>query len=146
MASRQETSRVGITQRCAIFIAGIFVAVSLPGCSAQTPATPSPAGASPPRESPVRTVYGVVIDGRGACIAGAMVEVIAGQAIGLKSAQSGPCDAWWPFNGFQFRNLIPGLSLRLRATAPGHLPKEMTVMPDLQAVEFLLDPLPGSKH
>ena len=119
---------------CAVLLAG-----SLFGCSTPLPTTPSPASAPAPRESMARNVYGVVIDRSGACIAGATVEVIAGQGLGRKSAQSGPCDAWWPFNGFQFLNLTPGISLTLRATAPGHLAKELQVMPDLQPVEFLLD-------
>jgi|SRR5687768_1317365 len=137
MASRMIVNRARILHSCAVLLAG-----SLVGCSTQLPTKPSPASAPAPRESVARNVYGIVIDRSGACIAGAIVEVIGGQGVGRKSAQSGPCDAWWPFNGFEFLNLTPGISLTLRATAPGHMAKELQVMPDLQPVEFRLDAAP----
>ena len=123
----------------------IFVAVSLSGCSTQTPTTPSSHAAAAPSPSLPRSVSGIVTNASGACIAGVMGEVIAGQALGQKSAQLGPCDHWWPFTGFAFSNLTPGVPLTIRATAPGYLAKEMTVTPDLQPVELVLDPHPGSR-
>lgn len=123
----------------------VLLVVSLSACTGQIPSAPSSSSTVPtPGESLARAVSGIVIDASGACIGGAIVEVVAGQAVGQKSAQSGPCDHWWPFNGFAFSNLTPGVSLTLRATAPGHVAKEMTVMPGVQNLEFLLEPLPGS--
>ena len=135
-------SRRGLAHGIAILVAG-----SLCGCSTQTPTTPSSRAAAAPNPSPSvpRSVSGIVTNAGGACLAGAMVEVIAGQALGQKSAQVGPCDHWWPFNGFAFSNLTPGVPLTIRATAPGYLAREMTVTPDLQPVEFVLDPHPGSR-
>jgi hypothetical protein len=116
-----------------ILLAGLY------GCS--SPTTPTTPGAASAPVSGPRNVFGVVINASGACLAGAVVEVIAGQAVGQKSAQSGPCDAWWPFNGFAFSNLTPGVSLTLRATAPGHATKDVTVKPDLQPVEVVMEPV-----
>jgi hypothetical protein len=84
-----------------------------------------------------------VIEPGGACINGATVEVVSGQAVGQRVVQVGPCDHWWPFNGFTFSNLTPGILMKLRASAVGFVAQEVTAGPGQWDVEIVLQPLPS---
>ena len=95
--------------------------------------TPAPDPGSAPTSPPPRVsawVWVMVVDDSGLCIDKATVRVIAGQQVGASATQvqDGTCDAWW-FGGVEFRNLIPGLPMTLRVSAPGYLDVDVTVIP-----------------
>ena len=66
--------------------------------------------------------------GYGGCIVGAKVEIVAGQAIGQSGTVPEGCD-YWSGEGVFFRGLIAGIPVTVRASAPGYLPQEITIMP-----------------
>ena len=66
--------------------------------------------------------------GSGACIVDAKVEIVGGQAIGQSATMEGDCDAWSDGGAF-FRGLRAGIAITVRASAPGYLSQEITVMP-----------------
>ena len=51
----------------------------------------------------------MVVDEGGACIAGATVQVVSGQAVGQSTTQITPCDAWSYGGGVTFHGLTPGV-------------------------------------
>jgi hypothetical protein len=103
------------------FALAIVVTLSLCGCSQdgahQSPTAPTPASPAPTPASPT-WLWGYVVDAGGGCIEGATVQVVAGQGVGEKVTQTTPCDAWAYGGGFVFNNLIPGVEMTLRASAP----------------------------
>ena len=113
------------------FALAIVVTLSLCGCShgAQqsptAPTTPSPA----PTPVSMTWLWGYVVNEGGACIEGATVQVVAGQGVGQKVTQTTPCDAWAYDGGFAFQNLIPGIAMTLRASAPDWSTCEYSVTP-----------------
>jgi hypothetical protein len=89
----------------------------------------------------------MVVDGSGVCIAGAKVLVIEGQRAGESLAQATPCDVWDYANGFYFEDLVPGIPMTLRVSAPGYADMEQKVSPTSGAqTAFLFTPtrLPAS--
>jgi hypothetical protein len=96
---------------------------------------PSPTPLPSPSPTPVRkvTVFALVVaaENYGPCIAGATVEVTAGQSVGKKMTLTDVCDIWGDANGgeAQFSDLIPDAPMTLRASATGYLAQEMTVAP-----------------
>ena len=108
------------------------------GCSAEpTPPTaptaaPTVPASPPPNPAPQPSTGGavwlMVAESSGICILGARVDVIAGQAVGQTAAQDHPCNIW-DLGGIEFKNLTPGTALTVRASAPGYLTREMTVVP-----------------
>jgi hypothetical protein len=74
-------------------------------------------------------VWGFVVDASGVCVEGAAVQVVRGQRVGETVAQRTPCTAWDYDNGFEFRPLTPGVSMTLRASAPGYVAREVTIVP-----------------
>jgi hypothetical protein len=73
---------------------------------------------------------------------------VAGQAIGQSGTMPEVCDVWW-VNGAFFTNLTVGVQMTVRASAPGYLAHEITVMPTpdhpgpLMATVIKLHKLPG---
>ena len=65
--------------------------------------------------------------GNGGCIPDATVEIVGGQAIG-KSATIGGCD-YWEGGGAILEGLRAGIAITVRASAPGYLAQEITLMP-----------------
>ena len=65
------------------------------------------------------------------CIAGATVEVTAGQSVGKRMTLTDKCDVWGDANGGEatFSDLTPDVPMTLRASATGYLAQEMTVVP-----------------
>ena len=59
----------------------------------------------------------------------AVIEVTSGQGQGQRLVQTTPCDAWSYSDGFEFKDLTPGMSMTLRASAPGWTTAEKTVIP-----------------
>ena len=117
------------------FALPVFVALTLFGCSQEgTPTAPNPPVTT---DSPTLTqgaltwLWGMVIDPSGVCIEDAMVEVVCGQAKGQSVMQETPCDAWGYYGGFVFNDLVPGVEMTLRASAPGWSTEEQTVVPHL---------------
>jgi hypothetical protein len=58
----------------------------------------------------------------------AKVEIVGGQAIGQSATNEGDCDPWG-FGGAFFRGLRAGIAVTVRASAPGYLSQEITIMP-----------------
>lgn len=81
--------------------------------------------------SPPAWVWAMVVSESGACIAGAKVEVVKGQALGQSLTQDEPCDAWGYGGGVMFTHLQPGVEMVLRASAPGFVPEEKTIYPSV---------------
>jgi hypothetical protein len=88
------------------------------------PAFQPPPPPPPPPATGAAYVWGHVVKDSGACIPGAVVEIIAGPGTGRKDTQEGPCDAWSYAVGYEFHDLPLGATVRLRATAKGYRPQE----------------------
>jgi len=120
----------GSKMKLAVFYS---LALTMIGCSVErTPTAPNPplTTASPiPIPGASTSVSGFVIDSTGACIEGAIVEVVRGQAQGQQTIQETPCSAWDYGGGFEFKDLLPGLEMTLRASAAGWSTEEQTVVP-----------------
>lgn len=71
----------------------------------------------------------MVVEATGACIPGATVQVVAGQAAGNPVAQETPCSVWDYAGGVEYHDLAAGVPMTLRATAPGYATKDSTVTP-----------------
>jgi len=86
----------------------------------------------------------MVIGPGGACIPGASVESVAGQAVGQKVVQTGLCDLWsYGGGGFTFKDLTPGIQMTLQASAPGFVTKNLSnVGPGQWDIVIALDRLP----
>ena len=116
-----------------------FVTVVVVGCSGEErstfPTAPNPSVAAAPTPTPIpgqlAFVPVVVIEenGSGACIQGATVEVVGGQALGKSVRQADPCSVWDPDYGAQFNGLTAGVAMTLRASAEGYAPREVIVIP-----------------
>jgi hypothetical protein len=110
----------------------VLAVLSLAGCSGDMP----PFAPDPPAPAPNTTqgnagwLWLMVVDGTGRCIAGATIEVVAGQGpVGEAIAQDTPCGAWDYDGGVWLPGLTPGVALTLRASAAGYSPVEESVMP-----------------
>ena len=130
------------------FALPILTTLALLGCSSAdsvpTAPSPSPAVSTPSPIAPVSrapnppaptsgataSFWAIVVPegGSGVCIVGAKVEIVAGQAIGQSGTMPEVCDVWW-VNGAFFKGLTVGVAMTVRASAPGYLAQEMTVMP-----------------
>jgi len=121
------------------------VALTMIGCSGEsipTAPTPPPSTASPTTTPGALTIlWGFVVDPGGACIKDAIVEVVRGQSQGQQTIQETPCDAWSYAGGFQFKDLVPGLEMTVRASAPGWSTAEKTFVPHLGAQTTVEIPL-----
>ena len=130
----------------------ILAAFTLSACSGESgpnapaapnaPTPPAPPSAPPAAPASGRTfLWGMVVDGSGACIAGAQVLVIEGQRAGESLTQTTPCSVWDYGNGFYFEDLVPGIPMTLRVSAPGYADLERTVTPTLGVqTAFLFTP------
>jgi hypothetical protein len=117
------------------------LALLLLGCSSgdTAPTTPSPSPPAPVSVAPyppaptlgaTASFWAIVVPqgGGGVCIVGARVEIVAGQAVGQSGTMPEVCDVWW-VNGAFFRGLTVGVEMTVRASAPGYLAQEITVIP-----------------
>ena len=110
----------------------ILAGVILFGCSRESP---TPPGSSLPSASPAPTtqtsasLWGMVIDTTGACVANATIEVVRGQGSGQRITQITPCGAWDYGGGFVFNDLTAGAEMTLRASASGWSTEEKTFIP-----------------
>ena len=118
----------------------ILATVTLVGCSDGT--APPAAPTMPVAPTPSAWIVAMVAEDGGLCIQGATVEVVAGQAPGRSETQTEPCDVW-DAGGVTFQELVPGVELTLRASAPGYVAQEKVVVPrsgPQTAVIFTLTP------
>ena len=112
-----------------------FVALAISGCAGtSTPTSPSQltSSASTGNGSAIPAkafVWGFVVEPNGRCVENAVIEVTSGQGQGQRLVQTTPCDAWSYSDGFEFKDLTPGMSMTLRASAPGWTTAEKTVIP-----------------
>jgi len=130
----------------------ILTGVALLGCAQPEPTAPSetrPIDSSPssplepPTGSPDVWIWLMVVDQTGVCIPGATIQVVAGQDVGEPITQETPCDAWAYSGGVEYHKLSAGVSMTLRAAAPGYAAEDTTVTPGsgpLSAIIFA--PLP----
>jgi hypothetical protein len=127
----------------------ILAAFTLSACSGESGPN-APAFPNDPPPASVRTfLWGMVVDASGACIVGAKVLVIEGQRAGESLAQTTPCGAWDYSNGFYFDDLIPGIPMTLRVSAPGYADMEQKVSPTSgvqTAFLFTPSPLPAPRQ
>ena len=77
-------------------------------------------------------VQAVVVARHGGCVPDATVRVVGGQQARDSLTQVTACGPWdYDGSSFVFRGLAPGVALTLRASAPGYVAKEVTVLPDV---------------
>jgi hypothetical protein len=86
-------------------------------------------------------IWGQVLVESGACIRGAMVEIVEGSGMGRKSPQPDNCNAW-DYDGFWFNDLPLGTTVTIRATASGYEPEDRDVVVPGGGgpVQFVLQP------
>ena len=118
-----------------------------PGVPGNPVAPPSPiVPNSPPAPNASGWLWGFVVKDSGVCIEGATVRVVLGQREGESVVQSTPCDAWAYGGGFYFDKLTPGVAMTLRASAPGYVDAEVTMMPNVRSGStFTIVPTPQSR-
>jgi hypothetical protein len=91
-----------------------------------------------PPPGPLTFLLAMVLDENGVCIEGAAIQVVRGQRLGETIVQTTPCSEWDYGGGVEFREVMPGVEMTLRAVAPGYAAKEMTVIPKLGPQTALL--------
>jgi hypothetical protein len=123
--------------------AAILAIVVLAGCSnegvsriptAPTPTAPTaPADPTPPTPPTPTTssalLWVMVVGESGACIDGATIQIVGGQAAGEPIPQRTPCGVWDYDGGLVLTGLTPGVELTLRGAATGYPPGEMSFRP-----------------
>ena len=99
----------------------LIVLLLLVSCDGDSPTAP-PAGGS-------RTgfVSGFAHVSSGACLPGAIVEVLDGPRAGARVTQADPCGSVWDYSGgYSFGDLPANSNVRLRASKSGYVTKEST--------------------
>ncbi len=119
----------------------VLASVIVAGCSAGGPTGPDSPLAST-AQAPVR-LWGMVVDATGACVADAIVEVVAGQHAGQRVTQTTPCGVWDEDGGFVFDDLTAGVGMLLRASAAGWRTDEKAVTPHAGAQQAVFLTLSG---
>jgi hypothetical protein len=95
-------------------------------------ASPSVSPSPSPTPSPSASgwVWVMAVGASGVCVQDATFEVVGGgQAVGRIAKQIEPCSVWDYDGGVLLTDLIPGVGMILRASAPGFAPVEKTVTP-----------------
>ena len=113
------------------------VLVLATACGSDIALSPTPLRSPSPSPTPVRpvTVDALVVSAEnpngGLCIAGATVEVTAGQSVGKRMTVTDMCDVWGDASGGEanFTDLTDGVPMTLRASATGYVAQERTVVP-----------------
>ena len=80
----------------------------------------------PPQQMPTGEVWGFVKNSSGACIPGAVVEMLDGPLAGGKSTQWDECGDVWDGGAYIFRDLPVNIKVRLRASKDGYRSQEIT--------------------
>ena len=102
--------------------------------SPEVTATVTPPPPPPAPNPPAPTLIALRVDvytESGECIPGAKVEIVAGQPIGESGTTPTACFGWWDAGppAIVFWPLVNGREVTLRASAPGYLAQEITVVP-----------------
>jgi hypothetical protein len=107
----------------------ILAALTLLGCAKDDVADVVPTVPVPATQ--LRTMlWGMVVNESGGCIPGASVQVVRGQAAGQTIVQTTPCAAWdYGDVGFVFKDVLAGVEMTIRSSAPGYAPQEKTFVP-----------------
>ena len=109
------------------YAATIFVALTVLGCGGENAGLVDPIGHVP--VSGKTSLWGMVVDKSGACIPGAVVQVVLAQGAGQTATQTTPCTAWTDYGGFVLTDLTVGVEITLQAKAPGYAVEEKRVVP-----------------
>jgi hypothetical protein len=112
-------------------IAAALLAIGCSQAPVRSPTSPSfplPPRTPSPGPSPDTFLPAMVVDRTGSCIVGAIVEVVRGQRAGASATQLVRCDVW-DVGDIVFNHLTPGVEMTLRATAPGYVESEKTLIP-----------------
>ena len=127
------------------FACSILATLTLFGCSQgdgarlpTAPGPPIPTASAAPTASSLTSLWGLVVDETGVCIAGAAVQVVRGQGLGQSVTQTTPCDAWAYDGGVVLRDLTPGVEMTFRASASGYAAQERNVVPSSGAQTAVL--------
>jgi hypothetical protein len=127
----------------------LFVALLLSGCSsdglsrasaiavAPTAPTGPPERRQLPTPPPVDTIFAaasgwlqvMVIENSGACVDGAVIEIVSGPGTGFSGKQSSNCSVWEPWGGYFLYGLIVAEPIIIRASASGYGSTESTFYP-----------------
>lgn len=97
------------------------------------PPTPPPVAIPAPVDTIFPAAKGwlqVMVMGQGgACIDGAMIEIVSGPGTGFSGKQSAYCDVWDPWGGYYLYGLVEAEPIIIRASAPGYGSAESTFYP-----------------
>ena len=104
----------------------LLAAATLLGCGEKDT---EPSAVTPVDAPPLRTrVFGFVLGDDSFCIRQATVSVVSGQGAGQTIVQNPNCDVWGD-EGFEFKDLTPGVAMTIRVSAPGYVTKDTMVVP-----------------
>jgi len=93
-------------------------------------APPIPPAAPPPAPNVGASLRIMIIDASGACIHGATVSVIRGQALGRSATQEQPCSVWsYGDDGAVLRDLAWRVEMTVIISATGYVAQELTATP-----------------
>jgi hypothetical protein len=122
------------------FVSLTVLTVTLLGCSREgtAPSTTPPLTPSVPTLAASPSLWGMVLEETGACIPGATIEVVRGQAVGRRLTQETPCGYWDDGAGFVLNDLTAGVELTIDASASGYVTQEKTVLPSSHRVTITL--------
>jgi hypothetical protein len=109
----------------------LLAAFVLAGCSGEgsplAPTRPGVTSSATQTTSARAFLWVMVVEGSGQCIEGATVDLRHGLEPSQSIAQVTPCDVWAAGGGAMFTNLVPGVEMTVRSSAPGYAPQEKTV-------------------
>jgi hypothetical protein len=110
----------------------ILAALALWACGTSEPTSvvrAGPPSSNPPTGDSAVWIWVMVVDSTAACIPGATIQVVSGQAIGNPVTQQTPCTIWDDEGGVEFHGLAAGVPMTLRAAAAGYAMEDKTVTP-----------------
>lgn len=132
-------------RRAPLFLAALMVCacsgdgLSRTSSNGLVPSAPTPptSPTSPTLPAPVDTIFPaakgwlqvMVIGQDGACIDGAMIEIVSGPGTGFSGKQSAQCSVWEPWAGLFLYGLVVAEPIIIRASAPGYGSAESTFHP-----------------
>ena len=111
---------------------GVVILLLLLSCNGDSPtappAQPAPPQSPPPTVTRLGFVGGYVYTPSGACLPGAVVEVLDGPRAGARSIHIDHCQSPWDYEdayGYSFQDLPVG-NVRMRASKEGYHSQEKT--------------------
>lgn len=114
-----------VTRSSPHFFSGVMISLLLLGCNGNSPT-------EPPLPPPATTgfVSGTILVNTGACLPGAVVEILDGPRAGDRVTQN-QCGGAWDGAppGFSFTSVPVSVPVRVRASKQGYRSKEETFLP-----------------